>query len=67
MEQYVYSITHLSIYKISVTVVTESERDSLDGVILYLHQHRLRQLLSVDYFDGYLLTRNTMDPQLNQS
>lgn len=34
---------------------------------LYLHQDRLGQLLSVDYLDRYLLTRNTVDPEFNQS
>lgn len=65
MEQFVYSVTHLAIYKISNVIVTVS--NNLNSVMLYLHQDRLRQLLSVDYFDGYLLTRNTMDPELDQS
>lgn len=67
MEQFVYGIkkTPGYIYKISIAVVTVS--NNLNDVVLYLHQDRLRQLLPVDYFDGYLLTRNTVDPELDQS
>lgn len=65
MEQFVDSIIHLAVYKISIVIVTVS--NNLNIVILYLHQDWLRQLLSVDYFDRYLLTRNTVDPELDQS
>lgn len=53
--------TRLATHKISIVIVGAA------GVLLYLHQDRLGQLFSVDYFDGDLLTCNTMDPQLDQS
>ena len=62
MEQLVYSFTLEAIYKISSLIITVS-----NNVKPYFHQDRLGQLLSVDYFDGYLLTRNTMDPKFDQS
>lgn len=37
------------------------------SITLYLHEDRLRQLLSIDDFDRYLLTRNAVDPKLDES
>lgn len=62
MDYFVHSVKQVTMYKISIVVNTMSI-----SIILYLHQDRLRQLLSVDYFDCYLLTSNTMDPELDQS
>lgn len=50
-----------------IRLCTKLARLSAACIIIYLHQDRLRQLLSVDYLDRYLLTRNTVDPELNQS